>query len=1136
MRVRVLGWLVCMGVGLAGVGGFWCSVAVAAPPETPELTVEVPVKAHEAMVVGVLNPAAAGEAGTYEFFYKASKTGVCQGGGHAPASPGISFGGEHEVLPTETLGGLTPGTEYAVCLRAEDTGGKTLSAPVSFTTALVPEAPAGEKARAVGTSVATLEGVLNPVQAGNPGTYEFVYRESGSECQGAGEKTAGGAMTGSKGQTVEAEVSGLLPNATYTFCLLARNEAGETALGPKVSFTTGAVKPSIEAEAITDITVSSAELTALVNPNGTATSYHFEYGTTTGYGASIPAAPAGIGAGRTGIKVYAVLPEREANETYHWRIVASNTAGVSTGPDETFVYPAGGGLSDGRGYELVTPPQKNGAVLSSEFGASGGKILPQVAENGASLLAVSIQCFDGPPSCTAIRAEEGEPYEFARTPTGWVTRPLAPPLAPAGGNSIWALNATEHTVLFSAPPAAGTPDDWYSRNGSGKITGIGPLGEKGNTLLQTLAGIAATSDLSHIVYGGTGLWTFGGLFEENESLYEYVGAGSTRPLRVGVSGGQGSSELISTCGTELGGNIAANPDQYNALSGSGRTVYFRARGGAGCVGTGAVNEHLEVSVNELFARVDGEGGEDEKAHTVALSEPQALTQGVREECKTAGCVKNTEKPVSPAVNPNWREAFFQGASSDGTRMLFTSEQQLTDQASQGEGENLYESECVERCETAGEARRLVDVSEAQGGKPAAGGPRVQGVMAISPEAGTHVYFVAESVLTGSEENHNHEKAENGKDNLYLYERDPAYPTGRHVFIGTLAAAADHLDWSNGVGQADVTPEGRFLVFESHRALTADDTRAEGPAQVYRYDAQTNTLIRVSIGQNGFNDNGNLGSGEAKIVLALHGFHGVGPVRADPTMSHNGEYVFFQSANALASGALNDVPTGGEEGGQKLLAQNIYEYHDGNVYLVSNGKDATEKSPTLAGIGELIGSDATGANVFFQTNDQLTPEDTDTQLDYYDAHLCTNAEPCIPPATQTAAAPCEEGACQTPTPPQPQQPLSGSNTFQGPGNLTIQPEAAAGAISVLTHTAHGTRFTLKVKSTFTAGQLTITATGIHAASRTLPAPGTYTLQITLTSAARHALHHKHKLTLKLHITYTPPGHTPTTSTTSLTLKP
>jgi hypothetical protein len=1029
--------------GLLGTLVFCVTPALAAAPEVPETKAASAVGYTTATLNGVLNPKNVGEAGEYQFTYGTG--GVCT---EASTEPVIALGFKEEAVEANVTG-LAPNTQYTFCLLERNVEGEAVSAEpdLTFTTKVV-TAPTVtiDPVSTFTATTAHFSGKVDPNAPGpepqDPAFNSAWHFECTPECPGL---TGGEVAADNSSHEVTAETTGLLPNETYKVTLVASNLGG-TAVGPAVSFTTGAEAPSIEAEATVGVTATSAELTAQINPNGTATSYQFEYGTTTGYGLSVPVVPAAIGASRAGVKVSAVLNELKAT-TYHWRLVASNTAGETTdGPDETFVYPAGGGLSDGRGYELVTPPQKNGAIISAEFGNGGRRILPQVAEDGQALLAVSIQCFDGPASCTAVREQEGEPYEFARTPTGWVTRPLAPSATQFSVNSIWALNATEHTVLFSAPPSPGIPDEWYALAGTGEITGIGPVGETGNTF-QKLGRIVATGDLSHIVFQGRELWTFGGLFENKASSYEYVGVGNARPLLVGVTGDEGSGELISdgasgsSCGTELGGGLTT-ADQYGAMSGSGRTVYFKADGGAGCVGTGAVNEHVAVPVDELFARVDGEGGE---AHTVALSEPQALTQGAREECETAGCVTNTEVQAGPTGNPSWREAFFQGASSDGTRMFFTSEQQLTDQASQDEGNNLYESECVEACETKREVRRLVDVSGAQGGGAAAGGPRVQGVVAISPQAGTHVYFIAESALTGSEENQNHEHAEDGKDNLYLYERDPAHPTGHRVFIGKLLPA-DAPDWNEGVGQANVTPEGRFLVFESAAALTADDTRPGGPAQIYRYDAQTNTLIRVSIGQNGFDDNGNLGSGNAQIVSALHGFPLVGQVRADPTMSHNGEYVFFQSPNALASGALNDVPTGGEARGHKLLAQNVYEYHDGNVYLVSDGRDVTEKTPTVAGIGELIGSDATGANVFFETNDPLVPEDTDTQLDYYDAHLCSEAEPCIPPAAP--AAPCEGENCQgTPsTAPSFQTPgstaLSGSDNLAPPPPAVVKPKTAA----------------------------------------------------------------------------------------------
>jgi hypothetical protein len=60
--------------------------------------------------------------------------------------------------------------------------------------------------------------------------------------------------------------------------------------------------------------------------------------------------------------------------------------------------------------------------------------------------------------------------------------------------------------------------------------------------------------------------------------------------------------------------------------------------------------------------------------------------------------------------------------------------------------------------------------------------------------------------------------------------------GHLAFVGRLSES-DSEEWALGVGEANVTPDGRYLVFTSHRALTSDDTRPEGPSQVYRYDAE-----------------------------------------------------------------------------------------------------------------------------------------------------------------------------------------------------------------------------------------------------------------------------------------------------------
>ena len=95
-----------------------------------------------------------------------------------------------------------------------------------------------------------------------------------------------------------------------------------------------AAPPTATTGSSSKLAQSSATVSGTVNPNGTDTSYHFEYGTTASYGSSTPSTDAG--AGTADVPVSADLTGLTSSTTYHFRLVAVSSAGTTNGADQTF--------------------------------------------------------------------------------------------------------------------------------------------------------------------------------------------------------------------------------------------------------------------------------------------------------------------------------------------------------------------------------------------------------------------------------------------------------------------------------------------------------------------------------------------------------------------------------------------------------------------------------------------------------------------------------------------------------------------------------------------------------------------------------------------------------------------------------
>jgi hypothetical protein len=94
------------------------------------------------------------------------------------------------------------------------------------------------------------------------------------------------------------------------------------------------VPPVVTTSAASAVAGTSATLNGSINPNGLGTTYYFEYGTNTSYGSTTPVVDAGSGS--RAFLVETDISDLTAGETYHFRIVAINSAGTSMGDDQAF--------------------------------------------------------------------------------------------------------------------------------------------------------------------------------------------------------------------------------------------------------------------------------------------------------------------------------------------------------------------------------------------------------------------------------------------------------------------------------------------------------------------------------------------------------------------------------------------------------------------------------------------------------------------------------------------------------------------------------------------------------------------------------------------------------------------------------
>jgi hypothetical protein len=245
------------------------------------------------------------------------------------------------VPVTTTLTGLRPNTLYYALVRASNSAGSAVGDTVWFTTG-TPGSGSGapsvitEGWTTIQPGTIVLIGSVDAWNASATAWFEWGTDPTLKVSQ----KTPTQVVSGSGRITVTAPVPVTI-GTTYYFRLVAQNTAG-TGTGAILSLTPGTPqKPAvISTGPVTNVTYDAATLNGSVVPNGHPTTAWFEWGTSPTLATFNSSPVKSLGGGFLAVDLAAALTGLAPNTTYYFRLVASNTAGTTTGPIFSFTTPA----------------------------------------------------------------------------------------------------------------------------------------------------------------------------------------------------------------------------------------------------------------------------------------------------------------------------------------------------------------------------------------------------------------------------------------------------------------------------------------------------------------------------------------------------------------------------------------------------------------------------------------------------------------------------------------------------------------------------------------------------------------------------------------------------------------------------
>ncbi len=287
---------------------------------------------------------------------------------------------------TESVTGLSPGTQYYYVAYATNSAGTNYTSPVStFTTQTVAPTVTTPTSASVTSTSATLGGDITSNGGASISDYGVLYSlsSSGLTLANVGSGVSQVHTSASTSGVFTESVTGLSPGTQYYYVAYATNSAGTNYTSPVSTFTTQTVAPTVTTPTSASVTSTSATLGGDITSNGGATvsDYGVLYSLSSS-GLTLANVGSGVSQVHTTASTSGVFTESVTGLSpatqYYYVAYATNSAGTNyTSPVSTFT------------TNSIVAGNNQSATLATAFGTALQVVVKDANGNVLSGVAVT---------------------------------------------------------------------------------------------------------------------------------------------------------------------------------------------------------------------------------------------------------------------------------------------------------------------------------------------------------------------------------------------------------------------------------------------------------------------------------------------------------------------------------------------------------------------------------------------------------------------------------------------------------------------------------------------------------------------------------------------------------------------------